>query len=373
MNKLSIVLGVAAAVTLAGCVDPTYVKPADRTVTQVKKVEPAPEAEKTPEEAEAKPVEKKTEEPAVVETEKSCTCAPGTKHTAPCACDGADCTCVVEEKKPAAEEKPAVEETTDYIVQRGDYLAKISKKYNVTIAAIRRVNPNLKGDKIRIGQKIKLPGKIDVGEQTVPKGAFAATPKAAPKAYKPYTGATKEYVVKAGDTLGAIAYGNGINIRQLKELNSLKSDRIRVGQKLKIPAEKVVAPKAEKKAEKKVVAEKKQTKAAQPKNDEAASAEVPEEEPAPAPTAPEKVTDAAEVQTQDAAPATAATTTTTPTTKAATGDDYITHEVQEGEDLVALSLRFSVSPSEIRELNNLSENEELKPGQKLRLPANTQF
>ena len=51
---------------------------------------------------------------------------------------------------------------TTYTVQRGDYLAKISKKFGVTIASIKRLN-NLSEDSLRIGQKLKLPGNIDVG------------------------------------------------------------------------------------------------------------------------------------------------------------------------------------------------------------------
>ena len=42
------------------------------------------------------------------------------------------------------------------------------------------------------------------------------------------------------------ALENGITIRALKEMNGLKKDNVRVGQKLKVPAEK---PAAEKKAE----------------------------------------------------------------------------------------------------------------------------
>ena len=73
---------------------------------------------------------------------------------------------VVEEKAP--DTKQVVEpETTVYIVQPGDYLAKISKKYNVKIAAIKSLN-GLNGDIIKVGQKLKLPGKIDVGEQKQP-------------------------------------------------------------------------------------------------------------------------------------------------------------------------------------------------------------
>jgi LysM repeat protein len=179
-----------------------------------------------------------------------CTCAPGTVHELPCACGAPDCKCVVVKHDvkhvvstpvTTAVAAPAEPEYTVYIVQRGDYLAKISKKYNITINSIKRLN-NMKDDTIRIGQKLKLPGKVEVGEQKVPEGAIKEAPKAAKKAYAPYTGATKEYVVKSGDTLGAIAYGNGINIRQLKELNNLESDVLKVGQKLKIPAEKVVVP-----------------------------------------------------------------------------------------------------------------------------------
>ncbi len=360
MNKLAVVLGAAVVVTLAGCVDPTYVKPGDRVATKPKTVEPAPAPEEKPAaKPAAKPVEK-PEELVVVETEKSCMCAPGTKHAEPCGCGAADCACAVE--KPAPVEKPALEETTDYIVQRGDYLAKISKKYNVTIAAIKRVNPKLKGDTIRIGQKIKLPGKIDVGEQTVPKGSFAVTPKPAPKAYAPYAGATKEYTIKSGDTLGAIAYGNGINIRQLKEMNGLKTNNIRVGQKIKIPAEKVEA----KKAAEKVEAKKVEVKKAEPK---AVETKKVVEEKSPALEAKPATEEAPE---ETAAPVETTVVETKPAATS-TAEDYVTYVVQEGEDIVALSLCFSVSPSEIRELNNLGEADQVKAGQKIRLPANTQL
>ena len=209
MNKLGIVLGIAAVAVIAGCKDPNYQRKPSQTA-DVKDVG-------TQVEPDAAPVGT----PVVVE-EKHCTCAPGTKHTEPCQCGAPDCQCIVVKKevKPLPPPEP---EYTVYIVQRGDYLAKISKKYNVTINSIKRLN-NLKDDNIRIGQKLKLPGKLDVGEQKVPEGAFAK-PQAqkTAKAYAPYSGATKEYVVKSGDTLGAIAYGNGINIRQLKELNGLES------------------------------------------------------------------------------------------------------------------------------------------------------
>ncbi len=328
MNKFGIVLGVAVTATLAGCVDPYYTKPADRTRNDVKVVEPATPAEEAP--VDVTPVET-TEEVVIVE------------ETTP-----AEPTPAVEpepQPEPVVEPTPVEPETTTYIVQRGDYLAKISKKYNIKIDAIRKLNPQLKGDVVKIGQKIQLPGKIDVGAQTVPEGAFA---KPAPKEYKAYEGATTDYTVKGGDTLGKIAYGNGINIRQLKEMNGLTSNMIRVGQVLKIPA---TTAKAE--------------PAPAPAAEQPAPAETaPVVEPTPAETAPTEPALAEAAPVVEPAPAEA---TPAPAT------DAVTHVVQEGDDILGLSIRYSLSPAEIRELNNLGETDELKPGQVLKLPADTQL
>ena len=325
MNKLGIVLGIAAVTVIAGCKDPNYQRKASKD--EVKDIGTQVEQQPVP------------DTPIVVE-EKHCTCPPGTKHTEPCQCGAPDCQCIVvkKEDKPLPPPEP---EYTVYIVQRGDYLAKISKKYNVTINSIKRLN-NLKDDNIRIGQKLKLPGKLEVGEQKVPEGAFAKDPKAAAKKpYAAYTGATKEYVVKSGDTLGAIAYGNGINIRQLKELNGLTSDTLKVGQKLKIPAEKVVAPK---KVETKPV----EKKAAEP---EVKAAEAPAE-PVVAP-----------VETPAEAPVAAPVEEAAPTQ---------TYTVQVGDALTDVSIRFGVSAAAVRELNNLGESDKLVAGQILKLPADAQ-
>ena len=258
MNKFGMVIGVAAVAAIAGCKDPDYNRGGDsqnKPTTIVEQPTPAATAT-TPSEIEVKP-------------EAKCRCAPGTRHTKPCTCGAPDCTCTVEPApvaKPAPAPVVAEPETTVYIVQSGDYLAKISKKYNVTISSIKRLNPSI-GEKniVRVGQKIKLPGKIDVGVQKEPAKAVAV--KSARKPYAPYAGATKEYVVKNGDTLGAIAIANGISVRQLKELNGLSKDMLRIGQKLKIPAEKVVAAKPAKPAavaEKKAVAVKPAKPAAAP-------------------------------------------------------------------------------------------------------------
>lgn len=51
-----------------------------------------------------------------------------------------------------------------------------------------------------------------------------------------YTGPCKEYVVEGGDTLSLIASAFGTTVSKLKEMNNLKSDNLRIGQKLLVPA-----------------------------------------------------------------------------------------------------------------------------------------
>ena len=251
---------------------------------------------------------------------------------------------------------------TTYIVQNGDYLAKISKKFNVTISSIKRIN-GLKSDVIRVGQKLKLPGKLDVGVQKAPVVSSKA-PKAA-SASAEYKGATKEYVVKGGDTLGAIAYSNGINIRQLKKLNGLTSDVVKVGQKLKVPAAGKAAV-AEKKPKPEVV--KAAPKAPTMKTSEPAKAVAPAA-PAIPPAAPAPVAEkpaAEESAPVEAAPATEAA-------PAAPADSATTtYVVQESDDMTGVTIRFGVTAAAIRELNNLSEDAQLTPGQIIKLPADAQ-
>ena len=372
MNKLGMVLGIAAVATLAGCKDPDYVyDDGSSAQNEVKSAESQPEVtEVKPIAIEAAPVAK-------------CTCLPGTKHTSPCTCGAPDCKCIVEApivikadvSKPAKPAAAAVgAEYTTYVVQKGDVLSKIAKKYNLKVADVRNANPKIKKDVIWVGMKLRIPGKVNVGTQA---SASAAISSAAKKPAAAYTGATKEYVVKSGDTLGSIAYGNGINIRQLKSMNGLTKDMIRVGQKLKVPANKVSAPakanakpvakKIEKKVEKKIV--KKVEKKADPVTAEAPVAAV--TEPAPEASAPAAAPAADPAPAAEPAPAAADAAAPAPAAAPAAASTA-TYIVQEGDDMTGVSIRWGVSAAAIRELNNLPDDAQLVPGQILKLPADAQ-
>lgn len=342
MNKFMTVLTVAAVATFTGCKDPGY-KRSTSGAEEARVI--ATDVETTP--APAAPADK----PEIVVTEKECLCPPGTKHSEPCKCGSAKCKCIVETKKaplPVAAASSGV-----YVVRSGDYLAKISKKFNVTIVAIKNAN-NLKSDMIRVGQKLKIPGvsdtEISAAQKSEPAPKAPVAVKPAQKKFAAYSGATKEYVVKSGDTLGAIAYGNGINIRQLKAMNSLTSDALKVGQKLKIPAVPV------QKAKKSVKAPDAEAK----KDTDKKVGEEASPTPSPAPVEDEKKP----VVEDTASPA--------PASASAPADDTFTYKVLEGEDITAVTIRWGVSAAKIRELNNLAEDAQLTPGQVIKLPSEVQ-
>ncbi len=342
MKKIGLVLPIVAIAAVTGCLDPQY--RSKRTVAEPKEVVTPKEAVTPPKTVDAdkeiKPVETVTpvDEPKFVEV------------------------------KP----EPKEPEYTMYIIQRGDTLSGISKRYNIRLAAIKELNPQIKKDIVRLGQKIKLPGKIDVGEQKVPEGSFATNAKTSKaKSEKKYTGGTKAYVVKNGDTLGGIAIAYGITVRQLKEMNGISKDVIIVGQELKVPAGAV-------KASKKTAAAK--SEAQKKSADVKPAGESASEVPAPAPTEPkqdnavvlpEPLTTPADEKpapagndavVAPAAPATPPVVDNKP--------EYQEYTVKDGEDIVGISLNLGIeSPAMLKEINGIPDDEDVKPGQIIKIPV----
>ena len=117
MKKIGMVFGAAAVAVVAGCKDPDYKRSNEPSQNDVRYVEPSPAPARTPA---ARPAEIQTIEPQ----ERRCTCPPGAKHEKPCACGASDCMCIVTPKAVRVA-PPAEPAWTMYIVQNGDYLAKI--------------------------------------------------------------------------------------------------------------------------------------------------------------------------------------------------------------------------------------------------------
>jgi peptidoglycan endopeptidase LytE len=113
----------------------------------------------------------------------------------------------------------------DYIVKRGDTLQKISKKFNVSASEIKRLN-NLKSDKLITGMRLEIKNeqkqRISKDNKISSKTLASKNKKAEPKTY----------TVKKGDNIWRIAKRFNMSVDDLREINELQNNSIKVGQKL---------------------------------------------------------------------------------------------------------------------------------------------
>jgi LysM repeat protein len=126
---------------------------------------------------------------------------------------------------------PVVPEATgtEYKVVKGDTLAKIAKNNHITLKALEDANPGVTPTRLTIGKKLIIPAGASVAPTTM--GTSAGTETSAVS-----TGGTETYTVKPGDTLTRIAKAHNTTVKLLEAANNLTTTKIKVNQKLKIPA-----------------------------------------------------------------------------------------------------------------------------------------
>jgi LysM repeat protein len=130
---------------------------------------------------------------------------------------------------------PPVEPTagSEYVVVKGDTLGHIAKEHGVSLKALEAANPGVDPKKLKIKQKLVIP----------PPAPSAESTQAAPTGAGDMGG--EIYVVKSGDTLGKISKKHGVSVKAIQEANSLSTTKIKVGDKLKLPASTTPAPVAD--------------------------------------------------------------------------------------------------------------------------------
>ena len=109
-----------------------------------------------------------------------------------------------------------------YVVKRGDTLYSIATQYGVSVNDLRIYN-NLTSDLLSIGQEIKIPSSESV-----------VTPSEDDIINEPNT-----YTVQLGDTLYSISRRFNVPVNDIKIANNLTNDILRVGQVLQIPTSNV--------------------------------------------------------------------------------------------------------------------------------------
>ena len=111
----------------------------------------------------------------------------------------------------------AVSDTKIYTVKAGDTLSTIASRYGVSVVRLKRAN-RLSGDSLRIGDRLEIPTQVAVSD----------APKRVAK--------SRTHRVRSGESLYTIGNRYGVSVDRLKAANGLRRNMIRVGQELVIPA-----------------------------------------------------------------------------------------------------------------------------------------
>lgn len=111
-----------------------------------------------------------------------------------------------------------------YIVRRGDTVYGIARKLGIPARELMNLNGFNNDSRLFVGQKIRLPMGM---KSSIDKEAITESDQSAARE-------VTTYVVQRGDSLYKIAKNNDMTVDELKALNGIISDKIYIGQTVKI-------------------------------------------------------------------------------------------------------------------------------------------
>ncbi|MBM4137370.1 MAG: LysM peptidoglycan-binding domain-containing protein [Nitrospira sp.] len=122
-----------------------------------------------------------------------------------------------------------------YTIKKGDNPYTLAKKFKVSAQDIIKVN-NLNPHNLKLGTKITIPSKgketnisrsnVKANENNPPSPPFSKGGKGGLLDDAGY------HIVKKGDTLSAIARTYSMSVKELKEINNLKTIKLKLGQQI---------------------------------------------------------------------------------------------------------------------------------------------
>jgi FOG: LysM repeat len=126
-----------------------------------------------------------------------------------------------ETKKTSKKESERNKELT-YVVQKGDTLETIAKKYGLTVKELMDYN-DMKDEKIFAGDELKIP----------PKGAKIVQKQEQKEQEKRDLSSCEVYVLKRGGTLKHVSKKLGVSVKTLEKLNNISADKwLKAGEKI---------------------------------------------------------------------------------------------------------------------------------------------
>lgn len=105
-------------------------------------------------------------------------------------------------------------------VRRGETLSTIARRYRTSVARIARANNLRSRHKIRVGQRLKIPQRGGSSRKTSAVPAKAS--------------GSSHHTVRPGDSLWKLASRYDTTVDRIKRDNRLRSERLAIGQRLKI-------------------------------------------------------------------------------------------------------------------------------------------
>jgi membrane-bound lytic murein transglycosylase D len=213
-----------------------------------------------------------------------------------------------------------------YVVQLGDNLASISRRFGISQESLRVWN------NIEAGYNVKKGDTIFVSKPDLKPTSFVQQRVALKKGEK--------YVVKAGDTYAEIAKKYKVPVFLLLQANSGFTKRLTIGDSLAIPAYVRPPRKMSKAVEEDVpveVAKAVETDSKKSSKSSKKSAEKPAESAKSSKKAPVSTT--------------------------------IIYTVEAGDNLYSISKKYSTTVAAIREMNDMGNSSNIKVGQKLKIPG----
>lgn len=136
---------------------------------------------------------------------------------------------------------PATENLRTYEVQKGDTLSGIAQCVKVKWQDIAALNPKVNPKRMMVGEKLLLPAHAQDKPIVMPK--TSKTQKSTAPGKTSQTGSIPNdgvYSVVAGDSLWTISRRFKVSSDEIRTWNNLKTDKLMIGQKLKLKGNAII-------------------------------------------------------------------------------------------------------------------------------------